>query len=95
MGNIKQSMPGQRIGYIRVSSLDQHVERQLEGTEVDKTFTDKASGKDTKRPQLELLAHGCRTSTVVQLILCAISSISSAVLDVVTPVSFIATTNKG
>ncbi len=31
----------------------------------------------------------------IKVILYAISSISSAVLDVVTPVSFIATTNKG
>jgi DNA invertase Pin-like site-specific DNA recombinase len=65
MGNIKQSMLGQRIGYIRVSTLDQHVERQLEGTEVDKTFTDKASGKDTKRPQLELLMSFVRTGDTV------------------------------
>jgi len=43
-------MHGQRIGYIRVSTLDQNTERQLEGIEVDKTFLDKASGKDTKRP---------------------------------------------
>jgi DNA invertase Pin-like site-specific DNA recombinase len=48
-------MSGQRIGYIRVSTLDQHTERQLDGIELDKTFTDKASGKDTKRPQLELM----------------------------------------
>lgn len=27
--------------------------RQLEGLDLDKTFTDKASGKDAKRPQLE------------------------------------------
>jgi DNA invertase Pin-like site-specific DNA recombinase len=50
-------MVGQRIGYIRVSTLDQHTERQLDGIEVDKTFTDKASGKDTKRPQLELMMN--------------------------------------
>jgi DNA invertase Pin-like site-specific DNA recombinase len=42
-----------RIGYIRVSSLDQNAERQLDGVELDKRFTDKASGKDTKRPQLQ------------------------------------------
>ena len=48
-------MSGQRIGYIRVSTLDQHTERQLEGIKVDKTFLDKASGKDTKRPQLDQL----------------------------------------
>jgi DNA invertase Pin-like site-specific DNA recombinase len=44
---------GQRVGYIRVSTLDQNTERQLEGVELDKTFTDKASGKDTKRPELQ------------------------------------------
>jgi len=42
-----------RVGYIRVSSLDQNTERQLDGQELDKVFTDKASGKDTKRPQLQ------------------------------------------
>jgi DNA invertase Pin-like site-specific DNA recombinase len=43
-------MLGQRIGYIRVSTIDQNTERQLEGIELAKLFTDKASGKDTKRP---------------------------------------------
>lgn len=43
---------GKRIGYVRVSSLDQNEQRQLEGTEVDKKFTDEASGKDMNRPQL-------------------------------------------
>ena len=43
---------GQRIGYIRVSTLDQNTERQLDGVELDKLFTEKASGKDTKRPLL-------------------------------------------
>ena len=46
-------MKTQRIGYTRVSSLDQNAERQLDGIELDITFTDKASGKDTKRPQLQ------------------------------------------
>jgi DNA invertase Pin-like site-specific DNA recombinase len=43
---------GQRIGYIRVSSLDQNPERQLEGVQLDRTFIDKVYGKDTNRPQL-------------------------------------------
>jgi DNA invertase Pin-like site-specific DNA recombinase len=43
---------GQRVGYVRVSTLDQNTDRQLDGVELDKVFTDKASGKDTKRPQL-------------------------------------------
>ena len=42
-----------RVGYIRVSSLDQNTERQLEGVKLDKVFTDKATGKDTVRPQLQ------------------------------------------
>ena len=32
-------MSGQRIGYIRVSTLDQHTERQLDRIQLDKTFT--------------------------------------------------------
>jgi DNA invertase Pin-like site-specific DNA recombinase len=48
-------MKGQKIGYVRVSSFDQNPERQLEGLSVDRVFTDKASGKDTKRPELENL----------------------------------------
>jgi DNA invertase Pin-like site-specific DNA recombinase len=58
-------MSGQRIGYIRVSTLDQHTERQLEGIEVDKTFTDKASGKDTKRPQLDQFMSFVRSGDTV------------------------------
>lgn len=48
-------MHGQRIGYIRVSTLDQNPDRQLEGVQVSKVFTDQASGKDTWRPQLDAL----------------------------------------
>lgn len=46
------SATGKRIGYVRVSSVDQNDARQLDGVELDKTFTDRASGKDTNRPQL-------------------------------------------
>lgn len=49
-------MAGQRIGYVRVSTLDQNELRQLDGYVLDRVFIDKASGKDTARPQLtELL----------------------------------------
>jgi DNA invertase Pin-like site-specific DNA recombinase len=58
-------MVGQRIGYIRVSTLDQHTVRQLDGIEVDKTFTDRVSGKNTKRPQLELLMSFARSGDTV------------------------------
>lgn len=42
-----------RVGYVRVSTADQSTERQLEGIELDRVFTDKATGKDVKRPQLQ------------------------------------------
>ena len=59
-------MNGQRIGYIRVSSFDQNPERQLEHVQVDRLFTDEASGKDTQRPELErLLAFAREGDTVV------------------------------
>ena len=43
---------GQRVGYRRVSTVDQNTDRQLDGVELDKAFTDKASGKDANRPEL-------------------------------------------
>src|SRR5688500_4825736 len=51
-------MTNQRIGYVRVSSLDQNPERQLDGLALDRVFTDKASARDTNRPQLQAaLSH--------------------------------------
>ena len=62
----EDSLHGQRIGYVRVSSFDQNPERQLEHVQVDRLFTDKASGKDTQRPELErLLAFAREGDTVV------------------------------
>ncbi len=58
-------MQGYRIGYVRVSSFDQNPERQLEHVEVDKVFTDKASGKDTQRSQLEALLAFVREGDAV------------------------------
>lgn len=59
-------MQGHRIGYVRVSSFEQNPDRQLEHVQVDKVFTDKASGKDVHRPQLEnLLAFVREGDTVV------------------------------
>ena len=58
-------MQGQRIGYVRVSSYDQNPGRQLEQTEVNKLFTDKASGKDTQRPQLEAMLGFVREGDTV------------------------------
>lgn len=56
MPNIK----GQAVGYIRVSTTDQNVSRQLDGVALDKVFTDKLSGKDTNRPQLQAALNHLR-----------------------------------
>ena len=58
-------MVGQRIGYIRVSTLDQKTDRQLDGTTVDRLFADRASGKDMERPQLESMLGFVREGDVV------------------------------
>lgn len=58
-------MHGQRVGYIRVSSFEQNPERQLDQVKLDRTFTDKASGKDTKRPELEALLSFVRDGDTV------------------------------
>ena len=53
-------MSAQRVGYIRVSTLDQNTQRQLDGIPLDKTFTDKVSGKDINRPQLQAALNHVR-----------------------------------
>lgn len=56
---------GQTVGYLRVSALDQKELRQLEGVHLDKRFTDKASGKDMHRPQLQQLMEYVREGDTV------------------------------
>lgn len=48
-----------KVGYIRVSTIDQRTDRQLEGIELDRVFEDRVSGKNMKdRPQLaELIKY--------------------------------------
>jgi DNA invertase Pin-like site-specific DNA recombinase len=58
-------MAGQRVGYVRVSTLDQRTDRQLDGVELDRVFTDQASGKDVVRPQLDALLAFVRDGDTV------------------------------
>ncbi len=58
-------MPGQRIGYVRVSHLDQNPGRQLEHVAVDRVFTDTASGRDVRRPGLAGLLSFVRDGDTV------------------------------
>jgi DNA invertase Pin-like site-specific DNA recombinase len=61
----KHSPAGQTVGYIRVSSADQNDARQLAGVRLDRVFTDKASGKDTQRPQLQAMLDFVREGDTV------------------------------
>lgn len=56
-------MTGQRVGYIRVSSLDQTTLRQLDGIAVARVYTDHASDKDQNRPALEDISISSMTAT--------------------------------
>ena len=47
-----------RIGYIRVSTAEQNTDRQLSGEQLTVVFTDKASGKNADRPQLQAMLAG-------------------------------------
>ena len=49
-----------RIGYRRVSTVDQNTARQLADVSVDKVFEDHSSGKDRNRPQLTAAMDWCR-----------------------------------
>lgn len=58
-----------KIGYVRVSTLEQHEERQIvelkEKAHVEKIFLDKLSGKDTDRPQLQAMLEFAREGDTV------------------------------
>lgn len=54
-----------RVGYTRVSTIDQNLDRQLDGIPVDRVFADKISGKNTHRPALEELLEYVRAGDIV------------------------------
>jgi DNA invertase Pin-like site-specific DNA recombinase len=58
-------MTGQRVGYVRVSTVDQNPDRQLDSLRLARTFTDKASGRDVARPKLAELLRFVRDGDTV------------------------------
>lgn len=58
-------MKHQAVGYIRISSIDQNPERQLQELILDKKFTDIASGSCTNRPQLKLCMDYLREGDIL------------------------------
>lgn len=59
-----------KIGYVRVSSADQNEARQIEGLEkygIDKWYTEKVSGKNTNRPQLQQMLEFAREGDTIYI----------------------------
>ena len=57
-----------RIGYVRVSTVDQNEARQIEGLkkyEIEKWFTEKVSGKDMNRPELQAMLEFAREGDTI------------------------------
>lgn len=42
-----------KVGYVRVSAVDQNTDRQLDGIELEEVFEEKLSGKNMDRPELK------------------------------------------
>jgi len=56
------------VGYIRVSTQEQNEARQIAGLEkynIDKWFTEKISGKDTNRPELQAMLNYVREGDTI------------------------------
>jgi len=60
-------MKGQNIGYVRVSSVLQNTDRQLADIQLDEIFTDKASGKNTDRPELAKCISHLRSGDILHV----------------------------
>lgn len=59
-----------RVGYIRVSTIDQNEGRQVEALkayDIEKMFVEKASAKDTKRPILQEMLNFVREGDAVYI----------------------------
>ncbi len=57
-----------KIGYIRVSTAEQHTDRQdllLKESGAEKIFTEKISGKDANRPQLQSMLAFARAGDII------------------------------
>jgi DNA invertase Pin-like site-specific DNA recombinase len=64
----KEVLTMAKIGYARVSSKEQHLDRQLAALKgVDKLFTDKLSGANTNRPELQKMLAYIREGDIVMV----------------------------
>lgn len=64
----EETMTGQAISYIRVSTIEQNTDSQkaiLSNIKIDKTFEESISGKNTDRPQLQAMLDYVREGDTV------------------------------
>ena len=57
-----------KYAYVRVSTVEQNEERQIEGLEkhgIDKWFIEKVSGKDTNRPELQVMLDTAKAGDTI------------------------------
>lgn len=62
---------GQKVAYVRVSTVEQNEARQVEALkthQINKTFIEKASAKDTNRPYLQEMLDYVRTGDTVYIL---------------------------
>ena len=75
-------MFGMNVAYIRVSTKDQHLDRQrkiLDGYGIEKWFDEKVSGKNTDRPKLKLMLDFVREGDTVYV--CSFDRLARSVVD--------------
>ena len=59
-----------RVAYVRVSTVEQNESRQIEALEkhdIEKWFTEKVSGKDTNRPELQAMLDFVREGDTIYI----------------------------
>ena len=57
----------EHVGYIRVSSEGQNIDRQLEGVALDKRYIDKVSGSSKDRPELNACLQYIRSGDTLHI----------------------------
>ena len=83
-----------KIGYIRVSTILQNKERQLEALEkynIDKLYSETASAKDTNRPELKTMLDFAREGDTIYIL--DFSRLARSTKDLLNIVDFL--NNKG
>lgn len=67
---MKERIPNMKIAYVRVSTTEQHDERQIQALEkhnIEKWFTEKISAKDTDRPELQNMLEFAREGDTIYI----------------------------